>query len=326
MWPLLTPQLSIIIPTYNRKEVLLKALEGYKQQTAREQILELLVVDDGSMDGTGLAVAAFSQTSPIRIRYLAEQNKGPATARNLGIREAKSTLVLFSDDDIIPQPTLVAEHTAWHRKYPADNFAILGHVRWSPEVHPTPFMEWLGLGGGLFSYGFLSPGTEVSTACFYSCNISLKREFLIKNGMFDENFHAAAFEDTELGYRLLKKGLRLVYNSEAIGEHYRHLSYADVCRLAGLACAAGVHLETTEGGRYLKDQASPAKPIAKRVRLRKAMAKVIAPLLVPLTPLLDTQVQLPWFVYRILYYHHIVPKAHAKFERRRARREDGMGT
>ena len=67
-------------------------------------------------------------------------------------------LLLFTDDDIIPRPNLVAEHTTWHRKYPANNFAILGNVVWSPELHPTPFMEWLGLGGALFGYGLLSPG------------------------------------------------------------------------------------------------------------------------------------------------------------------------
>lgn len=320
---MLTPQLSIIIPTYNRKEVLLKALEGYKQQTARAEILEVLVVDDGSTDGTGPAVAAFSQTSPITIRYLAKQNKGPAAARNYGIREAKGTLLLFADDDVIPAPTLVAEHIAWNRRYPADNFAILGHLSWSPEVHPTPFMEWLGLDGVLFGYRFLLSGKEVSFEYFYSCNLSVKREFLMKNGTFDENFRAAACEDTELGYRLISKGLRVLYNPEAIGYHYRRFSYADACRRQELVCAASVLLETTEAGRYLKDRAPRAKPITPKQRLKRA---IMTPFLVLLTPLLDTHVRLPRRVYSLLYFLHVRPKAQASFERSRARHEDAKGT
>jgi glycosyltransferase involved in cell wall biosynthesis len=305
---------------------LLKALESYKDQTARAEILEVLVVDDGSTDGTGQAVAAFSQTSPITIRYLAKQNKGPAAARNYGIREAKGTLLLFADDDIIPRPTLVAEHIAWNRRYPADDFAILGHVSWSPEVHPTPFMEWMGLVGVLFGYSFLLPGKEVSFEYFYSCNLSVKREFLMKNGMFDENFQAAAFEDTELGYRLINKGLRVLYNPQAIGYHYKRLSYADVCRRQELVCAASVLFETTEAGRYLKDRASRAKPITLKHRLKRAMARVITPFLVLLTPLLDTHVRLPWMVYYVLYSRHIEPKAQASLERSRPRHEDAKAT
>jgi glycosyltransferase involved in cell wall biosynthesis len=301
---------------------LLKALEGCKHQTAGAEILEVLVVDDGSTDGTGPAVAAFSQTSPITIRYLAKQHKGAAAARNYGIREAKGTLLLFTDDDIIPGPTLVAEHIAWNQTYPADNFAILGQVSWSPEVHPTPFMEWLGLYGVLTGYRLLAPGKEVSFEYFYIGNLSVKRGFLIKNGMFDENFQGYGFEDTELGYRLINKGLHLLYNPEAIGYHYRRFSYADACRREELVCAAKVLFETTEAGRYLKARAPRAKPITLKHRLKRARARVIIPFLVFLTPLLDTHVRLPRRVYSLLYDYHISPKAQASFERSRARHED----
>jgi len=323
---LLTPQLSIIIPTYNRKEVLLKALEGYRHQTALAEILEILVVDDGSTDGTEAAVAAFSQTSPITIRYHPRQNSGQAAARNSGIRAAIGRVLLFTDDDIIPRPTLVAEHTAWHQKYPGDNFAILGKVVWSPELHPTPFMEWLGLSGALFGYGHLSPGNEAGFADLYTCNLSVKREFLMNFGLFDESFRGYGYEDLELGCRLARKGFRMIYNDAAIGEHYKRMSYADACRREESICRAAVRLETTEGGRYLKEQASHAKPFSPKLRLRKALAKVVAPFLVRLVPLLDTQVRLPWIIYRILYYHHVVPKAQANFDRSRPPREDAKGT
>ena len=223
-------QLSIVIPTYNRKETLLKALEAYCRQTAEAEIREILVIDDGSTDATVEAVAGFSKTSPIAIRCVANPKKGQASARNHGIREAQGNLILLADDDIIPAPALVAEHVAWNRKYPDENCAVLGHVDWAPEVHPTPFMEWLGRDGVLFGFGRLSPGEEVGANYSYFCNTSIKKSFLLKAGMFDENFRAYGYEDTELAYRLFRQGLRVRYNPRAVGYHYKHFSYAEARR------------------------------------------------------------------------------------------------
>ena len=318
------PQLSIIIPTFNRKEILLRTLEGYQQQKDQAEILEILVIDDGSTDGTAPAVASFSKTSPSLIRCLSQQNKGLASARNLGIREARGALLLFGDDDIIPAPSLVAEHLAWNRRHPADNFAILGHVSWSPEVHPTPFQEWLGLDGVLFGFGRLSPGQEVGFQYFYFCNTSIKRDLLIRQGMFNESFRAYGHEDTELAYRLISQGLRVIYNPDAIGYHYKRFSYADACRRQEMLYAAMVQFETTEAGRALKDQAAQEKPPTLKRRLMMAAARMIAPFLTPLTLLLDTQVRLPRIVYSLLYFFHVAPRAQARFERsRKERNNDG---
>jgi glycosyltransferase involved in cell wall biosynthesis len=322
----LTPQLSIIIPTYNRKEILLKALEGYKHQTALTEILEILVIDDGSTDGTAAAVAGFGLASPITIRCLSQQNRGSAAARNYGIREAKGTLLFFTDDDIIPGPTLIAEHIAWHRRYPDDNFAMLGQVVWSPEVHPTPFMEWMGSYGALFGYASLLPGKEVSFEYFYTCNVSAKREFLLKNGLFDETFRGSGYEDTELSYRLVKKGFCIFYNPEAIGYHYKYLSYAEACRRQEGVCASWLSFEPTEAGQYLKNRTAQAKPMTRKRRLMLAMARAIAPLLAPLTLLFDTYVRLPRIVYSLVYFFYVAPKAQARFERSRQQRQDAKAT
>src|ERR1017187_5413753 len=93
--------LSVIIPTYNREKLLAKALEAYLAQSSPQLVHELLVVDDGSTDNTESIVRGFSSRSPFPIRYLRQPNKGPAAARNLGIREAASSLVLFTDSDIV---------------------------------------------------------------------------------------------------------------------------------------------------------------------------------------------------------------------------------
>ena len=308
------PKLSIIIPTYNRREILLRTLEGYSRQTALGGILEVLVVDDGSTDGTGAAVVASRQASAIPIRYLREENKGLAAARNYGIREARGELLLFGDDDIIPGPTLVAEHIAWNHSHPEPTSAILGCVTWSPEMNPTPFMEWLGLEGVLFGFGHLFPGKEVPFDHSYFCNTSVKRNFLVERGMFDEEFRAYGFEDIELSYRLFNQGFRVLYNPKALGYHYKRMTYADVCRRAELVIAASELFESKEAGKYLKELRSRRGLLSTKRKIIRGLAKFIAPFVAPLTPVLDTQISLPKEVYRAIYHCLVVPRAQKKIE------------
>jgi glycosyltransferase involved in cell wall biosynthesis len=286
---------SVVIPTYNRKEVLVKALEAYKSQTTAGEILEDIVVDDGSNDGTEQAVAQASASSPFPIRYLRQERQGPAAARNLGIYSANGELILFSDDDIIPSPRLVAEHVAWHRRYSTPSVGVLGHVAWSPEVHPTPFMQWLGLDGPLFRFARLSPGCDVGFLYCYSGNISVKTSFLVAHGMFDEDFgNLYGYEDLELAYRLMKKGFRLLYNPDAIGHHYKRMTFADACRRAEMAEVTYEFFKTKVPAEARGDASTVRNALRRLVRL-------FAPALAPFAFILDTQIPLPWWFYRGFY-------------------------
>jgi GT2 family glycosyltransferase len=199
---------------------------------------------------------------------------------------------------------------AWHRKYPEASVAVLGHVIWSPEVHPTPFMNWLGFAGPVFDYQSLSPGMPVDGGHFYSNNISLKVEFLRKNGTFDEDFRTYGYEDLELGYRLANRGLRLLYNPDAFGYHYKFMSFADACRREQLLVAAYRVFQTKETGMYHAEMIARRRRTLK-FRVLKLLAKWLTPALAPLKPLLDTQIPLPWPVYRALYHYYGVTKGNA---------------
>jgi len=299
------PQLSIVVPTYNRREILLKTLEAYTRQIPSDEILELIVVDDGSTDGTGEAVAQAALCSPFPIRLIRQENRGLAAARNLGIRSARGELILFGDDDILPTPTLVAQHIAWNKKYSACSDAVLGLVTWSPDVNATPFMEWLGQDGVLFGFSHLSPGREVGPAYSYFCNTSVKKRFLLEQGMFDEDFRAYGYEDIELGHRLMKKGLRLFYNPDAIGHHYKRMTFADVSRRAVLVDTASKLFAAKVPTMVNAELATNGKASANRQalkRLARRLAPVLAPVFAPLVFVLDTQIPLPWFVYRVFHY------------------------
>lgn len=304
----MTGNLSVVVATYNRKEILLKTLEAYRQQTAAHGILELLVIDDGSTDGTVEAVSEFAGRCPFGIRCLHQYREGQAKGRNRAIRESKGGLMLMGDDDVIPAPTLVAEHLTWHEEHPALSDAVVGQVAWSPELSPTPFMEWLAQDGIITDYGHMKRG-QVTPPHFYTGNISLKRDFLLQNGLFDEGFRNYGYEDAELGYRLTKKGLRLFYNPDALGYHYKRVSVADVWRRAELVETAYPIFEA-------KVAASRApRPVEKTSAARLAVRKTvraIVPLAAPIARLFDTQIALPWFVYRMFYYHYMVPKVKAR--------------
>jgi glycosyltransferase involved in cell wall biosynthesis len=291
--------LSVVIPTYNRCQTLERAMRGYMEQTAFQRIAEILVVDDGSTDATGEVVSRVSQESSVAIRYFRQENKGPAAARNLGIREASSELILFTDDDIIPGPTLVAEHLEWHAQHPAREVVVLGNVDWDPNVGPTPFMEWYGSDGALFAYGHFHGKTDLDYMDFYTCNLSLKVQFLRDHGTFDEDFKTAAYEDIELAYRLRKVGMRLMYNSKAKAYHSQYISFDDACRRARKAVSARETFKQKEAGQYYYSF-QPGTPAS---RLKRYLAWPLGLLLAPLKIFVDGRMKLPkgfyWMMLRV---------------------------
>ena len=223
-------QLSVIIPTYNRQEKLAQALEALFGQQGLEDIAwEIIIIDDGSTDGTGDAVKELSGESPVPLTYSYQENSGPAAARNQGIRTARAPLVLMIGDDILATPTLLTKHISAHRRYPYLQDAILGLVEWAPSLNITPFMRWWI--ENRFRFGALQAGKgEPRFSFFFTCNISVKREFLLNHGLFDESFRTAAYEDTELAYRLDQAGLKIHFVSQATAYHDHPVTLQDASR------------------------------------------------------------------------------------------------
>jgi glycosyltransferase involved in cell wall biosynthesis len=292
--------LTVVIPTYNREKTLARALEGYLAQSSPLFIHELLVIDDGSTDGTELMVRDFSVRSPFPIRYLRQSNKGPAAARNSGIREARSDLVLFTDSDVIPKADLVEQHLVWHRRNCAMRAAVLGYLAWAPEVNATPFMRWYGE-HKLFAFHQLRNKGEADFRCFYTCNLSLKTEFLRICGQFDEEFKTAAYEDNELGYRLSRQGLQLLYNPAAIGYHDQFFSFENACQKTRANAAASELFFRKEAGQEILRQIQRKKSRA-GYALAKALAKTLARTFSPARHLLDSRVPLPGIVYHLFFW------------------------
>ena len=217
------PELSIVMPCYNRAHDLVNVLRAYDRQKGDEEF-ELVAIDDASSDATYEVLKSFQ---PARYQLHVErmpENKGPAMARNQGIALANAPVILFVGDDILPDNRLVHAHITAHRHYKSLQTAVLGRCEWPDNLPVNTLMTHIdGIGAQQFSYYFLQNRHEYDFRHFYTANISIKRDFLyLLDHWFDPSFRFAAYEDAELAYRLSKHGLRIVYSSSLVGYHYHY--------------------------------------------------------------------------------------------------------
>jgi GT2 family glycosyltransferase len=226
------PDLSVIVPTYRRPELLGRCLASLAAQSVPSDRFEIVVANDGSGDRTEDVLSrAVGKIPNLRWTTLAA-NAGPATARNRGVDEARAGLLLFLDDDIIASSTLVATHLHLHEQADDPLFGVLGLVRWDPGLRVTPFMRWLDASGLQFAYDtWLEEGAvEPAFAAFYTANLSMHRRLFFDSGGFDERFPHANYEDIELAWRLTRLGFRLHYRPDALAYHARSIDLRTFCR------------------------------------------------------------------------------------------------
>lgn len=219
--------ITVVIPTRDRRDRLAECLESLGNQSLPAKSYEIIVVDDGSTDGTGDLLEEISKNSP-NIRHLSQQSGGPSKARNLGIENAGAPIILFTGDDCVADRHLLREHLRLHKK--GNAVAVLGHIEWHPNLEVTPFMRYITI-DTQFSYPRIKEAAEnVPFHFFYTSNISVSKRSIEIAGAFDEEFHAAAFEDIELGYRLWRSGVRIVYNPRAVTYHHHPVDLEDYIR------------------------------------------------------------------------------------------------
>lgn len=214
-----SPRLSVVIPTYNRWEALRLTLEALGRQTLKG--FQVVLVDDGSSDGTAENLAAWVQprTLPFELTFLRQVNAGPAAARNRGLQAVTGDLVVFLGDDTIPQPDFLEAHLRAQQSQ-AEPCAIVGLTLWDhSRMRVTPFLRYVNLWGAQFAYGLFADGEEMTFTCFYTSNLSLPRA-LLEDQRFSEVFTRAAWEDAELGYRLCRQGVRILHCTKARTYHW----------------------------------------------------------------------------------------------------------
>ncbi|NQU17547.1 MAG: glycosyltransferase [Candidatus Saganbacteria bacterium] len=224
-------KISVIIGTYNQKEPLKLVLESFSKQTINPSEFEVIVVDSFSNDGTDAMIESLGP-HPFPLNYIRQENNGKTAARNRGIKEAKGEIILLTDSDMIADPNLVEEHlkahqenqnasfegTTYNFKHQTSNFKINPKSQ-IPNDQIEPYIKQR-----------LRPGQRLKWSYFLSGNLSIKKETIIKAGMFDEDFKSYGWEDIELGYRLHKMKVPLFYLPSAKNYHYHFVTDTDMVK------------------------------------------------------------------------------------------------
>ncbi len=214
-------KVSVVIPTYNRLSRLKQVLGALQHQDFPPDQFEVVVVSDGSSDGTNAYL--HSGSTSLNLVSVIQENRGAAAARNQGFRHALGEIVLFIDDDVVPIPQLISEHArclAQHGK----NTVVIGPML-SPQDHKmSPWVAWEQSKLAEQYTHILAGRWQASARQFYTGNTSLARRLLIESGGFDLAFRRG--EDVELSYRLKDLGAQFIFNPGAIGYHYAERSFS----------------------------------------------------------------------------------------------------
>ena len=272
-------EVSVVVPTYNRMDVLPEVLQALEQQVDAPES-EVIVVDDGSDDGTWDWLCTFRKTTTLpALTIHRQENTGPAAARNWGVKAAQGDRVAFLGDDTVPSEGWLARHQAAAKAHAEHgDVAVIGYTAWHSRMRLNPFLRYINEHGLQFGYALIDDPHDVPFNFLYTSNLSLPRRCLLTEP-FDLGFPYAAWEDIELSYRLKAKDLRLVYEASATVAHDHP---TDLTRFmsrqekAGYSAVVFYQLHPELGGFLgLGPQGPPPVPSRRRQALKVALARCL---------------------------------------------------
>lgn len=211
------PSVSIMIPTFNRKAVLVEALLSLNNIDYPKNLFEVVVVNDGSSDGTKEAVENIRKKLMYDLKFFNEKRRGISHAKNIAIKKSQGDIIVSTDDDCLFEKT-------WLKKLikplnDLKNGAVGGPDRAIKNENVLAksidfaFSSFIGSGG--IHGRFLK--IKLGNAYPPGCNMAFKREIVKKIGFFDETL--APGEDTDFNHRIEEAGYKLDYVPSAFVWH-----------------------------------------------------------------------------------------------------------
>jgi glycosyltransferase involved in cell wall biosynthesis len=240
--------ITVIIPTYNRRDLLNKTLLSLCFQSFHINNYEVIVIDDGSTDDTQEIVLSFKDRIFISYFYQNDEGFRVARARNIGIKNAKFNICLFLDSGVIASGSLLENHWLAHQN--RNELALIGYAYGYCENENLSFellrefshKQELENIFENFRYREDLQDRRIATMqknklvfheinipwiLFWTCHVSCSTKSIVSVGGFDENFQSWGGEDVELALRLHTEGVQfdLAYNCEVIHwPHKQHLN------------------------------------------------------------------------------------------------------
>ncbi|MFN2607334.1 MAG: glycosyltransferase family 2 protein [Acidimicrobiales bacterium] len=268
--------MTIAIASHQRREPLLRLLRALDRELravpALRHDLDVVVVLDGSDDGSREAVESTTWSVPLRVHW--QPNRGLAAARNVGLAAARGRLVWFLDDDLVPSEGLVARHRSAHGRHPPR--IVVGPCRIPPEAPaPGALVEWWDA----FYVELEQKGVIDRFDRFTTANASGPASLFAAVGGFDETFVGYGLEDYELAIRLLAAGTPLCFDARAVAWHpdIPEVSVL-VARQRSLgrnaAMVAHLHPEAVDM-LFPPGRVGPSRRVLRRLRLRRPRSLMV---------------------------------------------------
>jgi cellulose synthase/poly-beta-1,6-N-acetylglucosamine synthase-like glycosyltransferase len=232
---------SVIIPAYNAADTIEDTLKALKEQAARGY--EVIVVDDGSTDETREIAKRY------QVKLLQQEHRGPAAARNLGAKNARGDILVFTDADCIPAREWLAEMLR-----PFDDPSIVG-VQGRYETRQGDLIARFAQLEIEERYRRMSKFRYIDFIGSYSA--AYRRRVFLESGGFDEGFPIASGEDPDLSFRLSKRGYRMVFNPRAVVYHHHPATLRDYLKKKFDRACWRVALYKRHAGKAIKDTYTP---------------------------------------------------------------------
>jgi len=207
-------RLSVVIPTWNDLPGLQRCLASLREQDLDAGQYQLVVVDDGSSDGT----AAWLREQTDITAVVLPENRGRAAARNAGLEQVRGEQVVFLDADL----TVPADFLRVHLEQAQPDLVWLGRVRFSAASGRGGFQRYLETRG---AWKYREQG-DLPARYFVTCNAMVPYALLQRTGGFNAELRYWGGEDMELGLRLAEQGVRFRFNSAALALHHQRRSFA----------------------------------------------------------------------------------------------------
>lgn len=196
-------KIAVIIPTKNRPALLKKCIESLARQNYPKSEYEIIIVDDGSDTGEAeyIVSGASKNFKNVNVRYVKQACKGPAAARNNGVKNTSATIVAFIDDDCTASRNwLKSIDVAFSVN--KDAWAVEGKTMTNGRIGP-------------FSHYVINENGRM----FVTCNMAFKKSALNMVGFFDERFKRANREDSDIAFSIIEKGGSIVFSKKSVVKH-----------------------------------------------------------------------------------------------------------
>jgi GT2 family glycosyltransferase len=280
------PSIAVVVPTHNRRDLVDGLIRALAAQTIPKETFEVVLACDGCTDDTTEAAMALAgpegAAEGLVLSVVEQVRSGAASARNRGVGSTRAPVLLFLDDDMVPEPGCLEAHLAAHRAHPGAlvlgqmpvhersprSFLTEGLASWARRRH-----ERLSRPGALPTFGDVLTG-----------HLSISRARFGELGGFDQDFTAGGTfggEDIEFGFRAVEAGIPLVYAPDALASQVYVKTFRDLARDIREGALAEAALAAKHPGAAARPETSAWFALGRRF---PTLAKAIA---VPLVSLLD---------------------------------------